>query len=294
MQGFPRGAGLNEILIRKLRRKVPHLFLSACGDDAFYVQKGIRRLRYNPIDDAAIIDFGLERHPLTSTEDARWNGELAAMVDGVIPVMYDYEVGYAGQPNLCPAIPLPVNIHKVQMLPNEPTGRIVVMHGAGRPGFKGTRFVLEAFDILNTKYPADFEFIHVANLPIADYLKLMERVNVVVDQTSGYSCGMNALFALAMGKVVLSGAEPESTRLYSGASTPVRNILPNAHSIVEQMEAVLAVRSRLSEIGMEGRRFVEEHHDYRSVAQRYLDTWLLSGNSAPLAGGFHTRGWAVK
>ena len=76
---FPRGAGLNDALIRRLRGKVPRLFLSACGDDAFFVQEGIHALRYNPIDDATIYDLGLDRHPLTDPRELRWNEALADM-----------------------------------------------------------------------------------------------------------------------------------------------------------------------------------------------------------------------
>lgn len=270
---FPRGAGLNDVLIRLLRRKVPRLFLSACGDDAFFVQRGIRELRYNPIDDATVYDLGLDRHPLTAPQDLQWNEALAEMVDGVIPVMYEYEVGYVGRSNLRPNIPLPVNTDKVKCLSNRPGDKLVVMHGAGRAGFKGSRHILKAFEILEEKHPGCFEFIHVTNLPIGEYLELMARVNVVVDQANSYSCGMNALFALAMGKIVLGGAEPESLTLYGGASTPVRNIRPDPADIVRELTTLLDLRSQLTEMGDHNRRFIEQHHDYRTIAARYLEAW---------------------
>ena len=270
---FPRGAGLNDALIRRLRGKVPRLFLSACGDDAFFVQEGIHALRYNPIDDATIYDLGLDRHPLTDPRELRWNEALADMADGVIPVMYEYQLGYAGRPSLRPNIPLPVNTDKVKALPNRPGDRLVVMHGAGRAGFKGSRHILKAFETLKEKHPGRFEFIHVTNLPIGQYLELMARVNVVVDQANSYSCGMNALFAMAMGKIVLGGAEPESLTLYEGAPTPVRNIRPDPMDVVRELEALLDLRPQLPEMGDRARHFIEEHHDYRTIAARYIDAW---------------------
>lgn len=270
---FPRGGGLNNYLIRRLRCQVPRLFLSACGDDAAFVQKGIRQLRYNPIDDATIYDLKMDRHPLTAPGELEWNDELARLSDGVIPVMHEYELGYAGQSKLRPSIPLPINIDKVKFLPNHPADKLVVMHGAGRAGFKGSRHILKAFDLLEAKHPGRFEFVHVTNLPINEYLELMARVNVVVDQTNGYSCGMNALFALAMGKVVLGGAEAESLDLYGGEATPVRNIRPDSHHIFRELEALLDLRSQLPDLGYQSRQFVERHHDYRMIAERYTNTW---------------------
>ena len=37
----------------------------------------------------------------------------------------------------------------------------------------------------------------------------MKKANIVIDQTSCYSTGVNALIAMAQGKVVLGGAEPD-------------------------------------------------------------------------------------
>lgn len=270
---FPAGWGLNAKLLRHLRRSSPRMFLSGCGDDAFFVQKGIRAMRYNPIDDATTIDLGLTEHPLSTADELAWNEEIAEFVDGYIPVMHEYELGYAGRSNVRQTIPLPVNVEKIAQLPNRVDGKMVVMHGAGRLGFKGTRHVLEAFRILEEKHPDRFEFMHLSNLPIAEYLQMMARVNVVVDQTNGYSCGMNALFAMAMGKVVLGGAEPESLSIYDGEQTPVLNITPDAASIVSQIEAVWEAQHRLSEMGDEARAFVEKHHNYWRIAERYVEEW---------------------
>lgn len=270
---FPLGWGLNARLLRRLRRTGPRMFLSACGDDALFVQRGIGGMRYNPVDDAVTIDLGLTAHPLSTDAELRWNDEIADLVDGVIPVMREYEIGYSGRANLRPTIPLPVNTRKVAQLPNRAGDKLVVMHGAGRFGFKGTRHVLEAFRILEEKHPGRFEFLHLSNLPIAEYLAIMARVNVVVDQTNSYSCGMNALFAMAMGKVVLGGAEPESLSIYGGEQTPVRNILPDAADIVARLEILLAERDNLPELGNQSRAFVEKHHDYRKVAERYVVEW---------------------
>lgn len=271
---FPLGWGVNARLLRMLRRKAPRMFLSACGEDAVYIQRGAPGLRYSPVAETVEIDLALPAHPLSTSSSLRWNIEMSGFVDGIIPVMHEFETGYAGHPKLRPAIALPVNTASIVQQPNYFRGRLVVMHGAGRPGGKGSRYILEAFQKLEKKHPGYFEFIHVSNLPIAKYLNIMSRVNVVVDQVYSYSCGMNALFALAMGKVVLGGAEKESLYIYGGEQSPVLNILPDADDVVAKLESIMERVASLDEMGGSGRRFIERHHDYVRIAQAYLDEWV--------------------
>lgn len=270
---FPRGLGLNSKLLRDVRMRSKKMFLSACGDDAFFVQKGINELRYSPIPDAMRIDFQAEVHPLDNDRDLAWNDEIAEFVDGVIPVMHEYHVGYADRPNCRPTIPLPINLEETQYIENTAREKILFMHGAGRTGFKGTNYILGSFEVIAEKFPGQCEFAHIGNLPVGDYLSYMRRVNVVVDQTSSYSCGMNALFALAMGKVVLGGAEPESFEMYGGEVPPVLNIRPQVQDIVETIRGVLERREELHTLGERSRLFVERHHDHRKIASRYLAEW---------------------
>lgn len=271
---FPRGLGLNSNLLRDVRMRAKKMFLAACGDDAVFVRRGIKQLKYSPIPDATRIDLQRKVHPLDNDSDLAWNDELAAFVDGVVPVMHEYQVGYADRANCRPVVPLPVNLVDTHYFANVPGHRIVVMHGAGRVGFKGTKYILEAFDIIRQRHHDQIEFLHLGNLPINEYLSRMRGVNVVVDQASSYSCGMNALFALAMGKVVLGGAEPESFDMYGGDVPPVLNIRPRVHDIVDAIEEVLVRRDEFPALGERSRKFVERHHDHRLIASRYLTEWV--------------------
>jgi len=148
-----------------------------------------------------------------------------------------------------------------------------VFHGLSRYGFKGTRHIEKAFDALNKKYPNDVECIIKGGLPLNDYLSLMRRVNVVVDQAYSYSSGMNALFAMAMGKVTLGGAEPESLLSLNVSQSPLINILPDSADIEKKIEVLLERRRQMGEMGMISREFVEDNHSHTKIAKMYLDAW---------------------
>jgi hypothetical protein len=219
-------------------------------------------------------DFKRSVHPDGGAKNITWNKELTTLVEGVIPVMYEYTLGYENINNLRSCIPLPINCSSVRFFENKSTEKLVIFHGLNRYGFKGTRHVEKAFKYLSKKYPNDLECIISGGMALSDYLNLMRTVDVVVDQTYSYSCGMNALYALAMGKIVLGGAEPESLKAYGVESSPVINIKPDFQDIVVNVERLLAQRSRIPELSCQSRKFVENVHDCRIVAKKYLKSWF--------------------
>lgn len=266
--GFPK-----RYFIEQIKKNNASFFLSACGTDAYYFQVSRQKLRYGPFQD--ILDYDLNKASCRFQENAalEYNRWVAEISDGIIPIMYDYECGYADQPNLKPTIPLPINIKKYAYSENYANGKITIFHGLSRYGFKGTRHVEEAFRILEEKYPDKLDLRIDGQLPIDEYITIMEKANIVIDQTSCYSTGVNALIAMAQGKVVLGGAEPESLACLGVESTPVVNIVPSAASIISEIENLIHNSEMLSELGKRSRDFVRDHHDHVKIAQRYIDIW---------------------
>ncbi|MFC4656868.1 glycosyltransferase [Rheinheimera marina] len=270
---FPQGIGLNQRLIRQLMKQNGKIALSACGDDNFFVSQGIHQMRYNPISEALHYDYRREQHPYDNPTDRAWNLELAQQVDHIIPVMHEYELAYRDFSNTGPCIPLPVDCGLINFEPLKATKKIVVFHGLNRYGFKGTRYVEQAFEILSRRYPTQLELVIKGGMPLKDYLALMRQTHVVIDQVNSYSCGMNALYALAMGKVVIGGAEPESLKALGIDKSPVINVIPEVASIVSAVERVLHQKNDIEELSLLSRQFVEQVHSHSKVAELYLRRW---------------------
>lgn len=266
--GFPK-----EFFIKEIKKNNKRFFLSACGTDAFYFQVSRTKLRYGPFQDILDYDLNLSTCRFQEEEALAYNKWVAEIADGIIPIMYDYECGYAEFPNLMPTIPLPINHRKYEYYENRSHEKLMIFHGLSRYGFKGTRHVEEAFKILEKKHPNQFDLEINGKLPMHEYLKIMRKANIVIDQTSCYSTGINALIAMAQGKVVLGGAEPESLSCLGVESTPVINILPSSDSIVYEVEKLLENQSSIREIGKRSRDFVCDNHDYIKIAQKYIDIW---------------------
>jgi hypothetical protein len=260
-------------IIKKLLNNNTRLFLSAAGDDAYYWKYGRKILYAGYFEDNLKYDLKRDSCSLEANSEFNFNKYVADNCSGIIPIMYEYETVYRSHNNCCKTIPIPMNVEKINYSPNRIKDKIVIFHGLNRYGCKGTRFVEEAFEILKKKYPNDLELIINNRMPLNDYLQMMDRVNVVVDQTYSYSCGMNAIYALAMGKVVMGGGDPVSFSSLGIKETPVVNILPNVKDIVDKVEWLLENRYHIEEIGYQGRILVENIHHYVKVAQQYVSVW---------------------
>lgn len=264
---------LNEFY-RIIKNNNGKLYFLAAGDDSYYWRYGRKVLRYGPFDDALKYDLKTARSIFECDRIFKINKEIIENSDGVIPVMYEYEVSYKDSHKKKNTIALPVNAANIRYKNNIATGKLVVFHGLNRYGFKGTRHVEEAFDVLRKKYPNDLELVIEGNMPLNKYLSLMNRSNIVIDQTSSYSMGMNGIYAMAMGKVVMGGAEPESLVSLGVEESPAINILPNYKSIVQEIEYLLDRGNDIQRIGFKSRLFVENFHDNVKIASKYLSAWV--------------------
>jgi glycosyltransferase involved in cell wall biosynthesis len=265
---------LNIYFLRKLIQNSKKFFLLAAGSDSFFWKIGREKLSYGPFDDFLKYDLnGAKSYFLESKRAFEFNKFVADSCHGIIPVMYEYQISYEGHKNLLKGIPQPINTEKISYQPNVVTDKVVIFHGLTRYGFKGTRYVEEAFKILSEKYGDQVELIINGKMPMEKYLNIMRKANIVIDQTNSYSVGMNGLYAMAMGKVVLGGAEPESLKFLGVDSSPVINIKPSAQDIVEKIEKLLSKKELITELGLRSRKFVEQIHGHIHIAKRFIEVW---------------------
>lgn len=267
---FPKDYFINSLV--KFNHK---LFLLGAGSDAYFWRYGRKSLKYGPFDDFLSFDLKKNSHHMETDESFAYNKKILNLSRGVIPIMYEYEISYESEKGKrLNTIPIPMNMNKIQYEENKLARKLTVFHGLNRYGFKGTRHVEEAFDYLSKKYPNDLELIIDGKMPLNEYLQVMKRTNVVIDQMYSHSLGVNGVYALAMGKVVMGGAEPESFKSLGVQSSPVINLKPNAQSIINEVEKLLDRRDQISKIGLESRIFAEKVHGHINVAQQYIDTWV--------------------
>jgi hypothetical protein len=263
--------GVNSTFVDRVLDNSRKSYLLAAGDD-YYYHSIVHSLRYNPVDDCLLIDQAGET-PWTRPDMKATNEKLAARVTRIIPMAYEYWLGYSNNPKCNTVIPMPININKYKYKANTVNHKLVFCHGIYRAGFKGSRFIKAAFEQMRPRYGHCAEFIIRDRVPIGEYVGLIEQANVIVDQALSYSYAMNALISMAMGKVVMSGAEEEVLPFYEHGPCPVVNIQPDVRQICEKIEWLIENRQRIPELGETSRSYVEANHSHLLVADKFLNAW---------------------
>lgn len=199
-----------------------------------------------------------------------WEDELMDMIDGYIPIWYEYYMPYKEHVKCHNVVRIPINPGRFEYKPNVVKDKVVFYHGS-RSECKGTRFIKAAFERMQKDYGDKGEFVCAGMLPFDEYMKLVERTNVIVDDANSYSVAMNGFFSMLKGKLVMGGAEPVANEMYGYENNPIFNICPDVDQICETMIEIINRKDEMEAIGKQGREFVERYHNYKEIAQQYVD-----------------------
>lgn len=273
---FPRFLGMNRRLIANIIDCNGKTFLVGAGSTD--TNSVIADFQQNKYIYPRFYEEIVKKHGSlwSQTEEGRrYNAFLLDRIDGYIPISYLYAEGYRGlgYEKLCPTIPIPINTEKIEYHENSVEQKVTFFHGLNRDGIKGTPIISQAMENIRAKYPNDVDVIIDGRMPLADYIKLLKKVNVVIDQAYSLSYGMNAIYSMAMGKIVVGGGKKECLKELNVDDCPVQPIEPQVSDIERVLEGILENRKNIPALGHQSRQYVENVHDCRKVAQKYIETW---------------------
>lgn len=270
-------APFNTSFIKMLKKKAGILSLLSAGDDYTIMEANNKHfLEYfvNDFDKSIYKYYDRKRkYGLINIKSYKKITEMASVI---IPCSYEYQLAYqladAYNRKLSDLILMPINVDSIRYQENSVNQKIVFFHGLNRELAKGTPFIRKALERLEENYPNDVEVIIDGHMPFKQYLKVIERANVIIDQCVGYGYAMTSCTSMAKGKVVMAGNHPEMQKALA-FKPPVIWIKPDVEQIYSQLKWIVENRSLIPQIGYESRKFIEEYHHYVKVAQQYVDTW---------------------
>jgi hypothetical protein len=234
----------------------------------------VQALDYRPCGDCMAFDLKADRCLYDRADERALEQQVFSLADAIVATHFDYSMSMRPTPvtRKVHPIPLPIDTrrHRPSPLPNG--HRIRIWYGETRYGFKGGRFIGEALDRLaSSDLASQVEIIRTQRQPFGDYLAALDSADVVIDQASSYNAGMNGLYAMARGRVVLTGAEPRALTFMGidPAACPAINIVPDADRIYETLRRLVIERARLPDIGWRSAAFIEQYHSADVVAAQY-------------------------
>ncbi|MBQ4822199.1 glycosyltransferase [Aquimarina sp. MMG016] len=280
---FSIGYHSEKRLLKFLFENNKNVFLSACGDDyksiSYYLKDELKYHILTPYLEnknlSKRFQYSLQ---YTTPLYKKLHEYVYHNVKGVIPSDIDYVFPLKDEPLAKSLIPNPINTDIIAYSPIEINDKIVIFHGINKEGAlkKGNQYFTDALEIIKQKYPEKVEIITTYSLPYNEYLKQYKKAHILLDQVFAYDQGYNALEAMAAGKVVFTGAEKEFMDHY-GLKEPVAiNALPDVKDIAKNLEKLILNPEEIVAISKRARKFIEKHHYYIKVAQKYMDTWMNS------------------
>ncbi|WDF64695.1 glycosyltransferase [Flavobacterium sp. KACC 22763] len=194
---------------------------------------------------------------------------------GIIASDFDYHLPLQGNSKYLGLIPNPINIDKLQFESLNIDDKIIIFHGINNDNYikKGNDYFEKALEIIQEKYAKKVEIITVRSVPYGEYINLYNRCHILLDQIYAYDQGYNALEAMAKGKVVFTGAENEFISHYNLSKKVCINAIPDLDYLVDELSFLIENPDEIMAIGKRARAFIEEHHHYKKIAEKYISKW---------------------
>lgn len=276
--------------LRKHNKKV---ILGGFGMDYYWVSvcckdKPLRYSDFNIGDKLRTNTDALkERKDWLGTEKGRLNQMIAEDCDGIITGLYEYWACYQPSfPQKTTFIPFPIKpqlitpgnsnshtyVENHQVIPLDIPKKVKLFIGINksRSEYKGTDIMLKAAQAIAKKYPDKTELRIAENIPFAEYVKMMNGSDAILDQLYSYTPSMNPLEAMARGIICIGGGEPENYEIiHEDKLRPIINVLPNYESVYQELEHLVLHPELVPLLKQQSIEYISKHHDYIKVAKRY-------------------------
>lgn len=276
--------GKIKYIFDRLKDQNRNLFLTLAGDDYYYCKACYDSKLFRFSDFKIGNDF-TEFHQqqpsrlfgwLTNTNKT-WNEYFYQNISGAMALLPEYFM--AAKPVLGDKVSftnLPVDFSSLPqpIFSAEYPIKLFVGMRSGMETQKGTTKLLKIANQIKEKSPYPVDVINVKDLPLHKYLHELNNANIVFDQLYAYSPAMNALYAMALGKVTVSGAQPEFYEFIGNPEIrPIISISPLDNDIEERILALIENPSQIINIGSQSREFVKTYNDSSIVAKKFLSLY---------------------
>lgn len=176
-------------------------------------------------------------------------------------------------------VPLRVDITNfMPVFPEENPKTIRIIHAPSKRATKGTEHVIAAVENLSRRYDG-LELVLVEGKTQEEAREIYSTADIIVDQLYMGTYGVFAVEAMASGKPVITYISDEMKERLP-EELPI--ISASINSIESTLEDLILNGKKRHEIGEQGRKYVEQYHDYRKIAKILIG--IYSGELEPAIG----------
>ena len=282
-RAFGTSPRMEKTLLKYIFKNNKKVFLLACGVDTVSIKYASeKKFRYSILSPyfenknlkkefKHTIKY-LNSNYLMLGEYVRYN------IKGIISSDLDYHIPYKNFNKYLGMIPNPINIDKLKKSEVNEKNKIFILHAINSKNKikKGNEFFEKSLILIEQKYKNKIKIIKTTDRPYSEHIINLNECDILLDQVYAYDQGYNALEAMALGKVVFTGAEKEWVEFYNVKEDSVTiNALPDISKLVEKLSWLIENPIQIKRISKNARKFIEENHDYKNIAKKYLKTWEI-------------------
>jgi len=259
---------LGPLILSLFKFKKIKTYLLCCGDDVEYIRSGESNKLLKFV-------FTGTRYPrenyFKTLEDKFINNMCANAAIKIIPTMYDYQLPWSisrYSSKLTEVIPLACDAKIVSEIKTTDIRSIKIMHGINRTDVKGSNYILAALEQIKKEF--DNVVIYTPEkLPQHQYLELFSQVDISIDQCKCHSYGMNAIYAMFNGHVVLAPADEFHNKSFCIHTSPIISIQANTESIYLKIKELIC-SNNIEEIKKDTIEYAKHFHSPVNVCNKIL------------------------
>lgn len=266
--------------LSRLKKQNKHMVLLCCGDDynTIHFQLNSTKLKYSILTPYLMNKKLKNEYEYSLKYLTKPFKNLSMHISnislGIIASDIDYHLPLQNNPLYLGLIPNPVVHDKLKPTKKQETNTRILL-GVNTSSYikKGIDYFEKALIEIKKRHP-NVIIKKTKNLPFSDYIEELNKTDILLDQVFGYDQGYNALEAMALGKVVFTGAEREFLEHYNLNEDEVAvNALPDVEYLVSKLSMLIEDPERIQKIGKNAKAFTVKYHDATKVAKMYVDVW---------------------
>lgn len=268
-------------IYKYLRRHNDKVFLCGFGMDWYWIhtcmhEKPLKYSDFNIGDELrTTADAMKERRDWLGTAKEALNKYIAEDCDGIITGLYEYWICYHPVfPEKTIFIPFPIKISDISPITAfRPPLKLFIGINRKRNEYKGTDIMLRAAEDITARYPDKVTLQKAVSVPFAEYDKMMNGSDAILDQLYSYTPSMNPLHAMSKGIICIGGGENENYEILNeNELRPIINVSPSYESVYNELERlIMSPSGHILELKKQSIEYIRRHHEYIKVARQYED-----------------------
>ncbi|MGL5344140.1 MAG: hypothetical protein ACRC9O_05880 [Plesiomonas sp.] len=266
---------LGPLILFLFKIKKIKVYLLCCGDDVEYIKAGesgvIEKFVFSGVNYPVKNYFKTRKERIV-------NYLCVSVADKIIPTMYDYQVPWKTSRftnKVTDVIPLACHIDNVPEIKPTDVDNIKIMHGINRRDVKGTNVILAALKRIDDEFD-NVTIYTPEKLSQTEYLKLFSEVDISIDQCKCHSYGMNTIYAMLHGHVVLAPADEMHCRSFKITNTPIVSISNDEEDIYQKLKHLIISAESLDTLKRNSIDYAVKYHKPERVCKGLL-TILCEG-----------------